>query len=869
MLDKIKAFLKLILKPIVYRVHKKVFKYRLYYYVEKKRGLSGKCIFLMATPCHGNLGDQAIVYAEYKFLTNMGLENQLIEIKNSEYYKFKDIIKKEVIADDIILIDGGGNLGTLWPGEDDKISEIIENFNDNKIVIFPQTCFYSDDFEGKKRLERSKSIYGKHNNLTIALRDRQSYEFVCRNFPSVKSVYTPDIVLYIDDISRNFDRSGILLCFRKDLEKVVSEKEIDQIKEYIKVNNIPCVETDTIICKKVTKRNRNRELYKKWNEFSSAGLVVTDRLHGMIFAAITGTPCIAVDNKSKKVSGVYSWISSLQYIKVCDDITKVKDDILNLYKCNAKYDKNLSKDNYDEISNQLIISRKKKQLSENQKTAINLVSSIIVMAITIMVNFFLSPYIVKHLGAEANGFTQLANNFIMYASLITIALNSMAGRFITIQYHKGKVEKANSYYSSVIIGNIFILLLFILPSIMIVMNLDKIINISESNVIDAKLLFAFVFANFFMNQIYGILSISMYVTNKLYISNLINLIKTIFNGICLLSIFYFFSARMYYVGLIGLLMTIVTLPFSLIIKRRILPRVVFYRKIFNFKYLKNLISSGIWNTINQCGNILMTGLDLLFANLFINPVQMGLLSVAKIIPNTIIQIASTINTNFSPNLTITYAKNDRNELINQVRTSMKISSVLISIPIMVFCIFGADFYILWMPTMDAKSLTILSLLTFMAFIPFAGPQVLYNVFTTTNKLCLNSTTFLIAGFFNFIIVFVLLKCTNLGVYAVAGVSSSITIFRNLLFTVPYTARLLGLKWYEFFKDVGVSVVCCLIVGIISFVIKSFVAVNSWYILIIVVAISSVLSFLANIVIVLNKNEKKNLLKKFRRRRVYG
>jgi len=353
MLDKIKVFLKPVLKPVVIIVLKHFFKYKLHSDIEKIRRLNKKCIFLMATPCHGNLGDQAIVYAQYKFLADMGLDSQIIEIKNFEYLNFKDVIEKQVAKDDVIIIDGGGNLGTLWPNEDDKISGIIKTFNDNKIVIFPQTCFYSDDFEGKERLKKSNDIYYKHKDLTIALRDNQSNEFVCTNFPSVKALYVPDIVLYIDYVPKDFYRNGILLCFRKDLEKVAQEKQINEIKEYIKFNNIPYVEIDTIVNKKVTKKNRDKELYKKWNEFSNAGLVITDRLHGMIFAAITGTPCIAIDNKSKKVSGVYSWISSLDYIKVCEDIAKVKDNILNLYQRKSKYDKDLLVDSFNEISIQL------------------------------------------------------------------------------------------------------------------------------------------------------------------------------------------------------------------------------------------------------------------------------------------------------------------------------------------------------------------------------------------------------------------------------------------------------------------------------------------------------------------------------------
>ncbi|MBQ7221650.1 MAG: polysaccharide pyruvyl transferase family protein [Synergistaceae bacterium] len=50
---------------------------------------------------------------------------------------------------------------------------------------------------------------------------------------------------------------------------------------------------------------------------AGAELVVTDRLHGMLFAAITGTPCVAFDNKTGKVHSVYEWIAGCEYVQVC------------------------------------------------------------------------------------------------------------------------------------------------------------------------------------------------------------------------------------------------------------------------------------------------------------------------------------------------------------------------------------------------------------------------------------------------------------------------------------------------------------------------------------------------------------------------
>lgn len=240
---------------------------------------------------------------------------------------------------------------------------------------------------------------------------------------------------------------------------------------------------------------------------------------------------------------------------------------------------------------------------------------------------------------------------------------------------------------------------------------------------------------------------------------------------------------------------------------------------------------------------------------------MGVLSVAKTISNCISQLANMINTSFSPNLTIAYAGGDKQEVLSSLRFSMKCSSFLISIPLMVTVVFGTEFYSLWVPSMDSRQLAILSTLTCMAFIPFSGPQTLYNVYTTTNKLKVNSLSVILGGLVNILIVVVLLKFTNLGLYAVAGVSSCISIARNMIITVPYTAKLLGLKWYTFYEDVAVSVLCCICSAMICFAVKHFMGASGWLTLAAAVAVSCIISASLLFVILLNKQEKKQILNK--------
>ncbi len=502
--------------------------------------------------------------------------------------------------------------------------------------------------------------------------------------------------------------------------------------------------------------------------------------------------------------------------------------------------------------------------SQNVQTILNLSSGILTMIIQLIVNFFLSSYIVRTLGEEANGFTQLANNFVTYATLITLAFNSMSGRFISVSYHQKQKKEVIRYYSTTYICNIIIGFALICTSFVFIINLDKIIRIENASHNDIQLLFVFVFLNFIINLFISLYSTALFVKNCVYIQNIVNLARTVLNALLLLLIFTILPPKMYYVSFVTLFLTLLCIPFFWKIQLKKMPELKLKVSYFSFNALKKMIKSGIWNTINQCGNMLMTGLDLLITNTLISPTLMGVLSIAKTIPNTILSLAGVINASFAPALVRDWASGENEKILSQLRNSMKISSVIISIPIITFSCFSLEFYSLWMPTLDAKMLAILSLLSCMAYIPCAGIQNLYNVYTASNKLSINSITFVFGGILNIALVFILLNTTDFGVYAVASVSSIITIMRNLIVTVPYTARILNFKWYEFYKDILISLCCCGINFIVAYVVRSLMRSDTWLHLFIAVSGTVVFTLILDMICILSKNERNAVILKIRR-----
>lgn len=293
-------------------------------------------IILIGTPEHGNLGDHLIAEGEIEFLQDRFSDYKIIEITGEHYRYQRNQIQNLVKSEDVIVITGGGFLGSLWMIEEEMVRDIIECFDDNKIVIFPSTIYFENNDFGRRELEKSKKIYRKHKDLSICVRDEKSINMAKQLLGeenSNKIIYTPDIALYLNKTQESPNREGILFCLREDKEKVLSDIDTEEIKRSAKDKGISIKRTSTVIPRQVKKESRDMELQAILGEFRESRLVITDRLHGMVLAAITGTPCIAMDNSSGKVKGVYAWIKYLNYITFAndvDEVTKHIDEYVNL-----------------------------------------------------------------------------------------------------------------------------------------------------------------------------------------------------------------------------------------------------------------------------------------------------------------------------------------------------------------------------------------------------------------------------------------------------------------------------------------------------------------------------------------------------------
>lgn len=323
-------------------ISKTYFKFKLYSTLKAKpyRSNSGKkrCFIFLAAD-YGNLGDVAITLAQKMFLQKLFPEYDIIEVEAGKSLTALRAIKSQVKPDDIITIIGGGNMGDMYYDIELIRLIVVKTFKRNRVICFPQTIDYSDSKEAKWLQKLSQKIYSAHPNLTMMAREKTSFETMKRLYPNVDIHLTPDIVMTLDEHKDSSIRKNrAICCIRNDKEKSSESDNHKAILDIVKKMGFELKNLDTHIGgDRYSKEEKYRRLESLWDDFRNSSLVITDRLHGMIFAYITGTPAIVFPNSNFKVMGCYDWIKDCPYIKPYSEINSPKD-IEELIQSSLHYD---------------------------------------------------------------------------------------------------------------------------------------------------------------------------------------------------------------------------------------------------------------------------------------------------------------------------------------------------------------------------------------------------------------------------------------------------------------------------------------------------------------------------------------------------
>lgn len=508
-------------------------------------------------------------------------------------------------------------------------------------------------------------------------------------------------------------------------------------------------------------------------------------------------------------------------------------------------------------------------MAENHRqVAVNMLSSIAVFVLNVCVSFFLTPFIVEKLGTAAYGFIGLSNNIISYSALLTVAVNSMAGRFITIKVHENDFDGANRYLSSVFITNIFLSAIIMAAFIVVAVFLPLMVNVPDNLVNDVRTLFIMLALSNCLGLITGIFSVSTFIRNRLDLSNIRNLIGTVIRVVLMLLLFGVFVPKLWYFGVASVVMGVYTIVTNYQFFRTLTPELRIRKSFFQVKTIIEVTVAGAWNIISRLSEVLSKGFDLLLANIFISAKAMGILSITQVIPMMILNFFGMLSGNFAPEFTRLYAIKDYDGLKAELLRSVRITGFFSCIPLCLLFAYGDIFYRLWLPMEDAEFLYYLSCIGCAAQI-FALPlEPLWNIFTITNKVRSSSLNLFynsIAVFATVILAMYIIDDDTMRLVALAGIRVLYGVIRVVAFLPVYGAKCLGFGRWTFYPLLFKNVANILMISIISIVLKECCLASDWTSLFVGGLFTTIAGLAMSSVLILNAADRKFVLTRIKSR----
>lgn len=453
----------------------------------------------------------------------------------------------------------------------------------------------------------------------------------------------------------------------------------------------------------------------------------------------------------------------------------------------------------------------------NKRIGINVITNLIAMILSLLINFFLTPILTNRLGMGAYSYVGIITNVLSFFTVLTYTLNSMVGRFYTYTYNNDK-NLSNKYISSALVT--CLLLAAVLFPILSICSykLDSFIKIDINLVNDVKFAFFLSSCTFLLGTISSVFFTGAYCKNRLDLSNIINIIANILRTLLIFLLFKLFDSHIWYIGFSTIIQNIICIILGYIIFKRLIPEVNFSLKLFDLKYARELLSAGLFNSVILLGQNLMTQIDLLVGNRYIDSELIGKYAVILLFSNTLRSLASALSSAFSPTTVNAYSKGDLKYVVKNSSSAVDFCGTILGWPISIIASLGIYFLSFWLHKdfCEFKYMIILMMLPLNVNLSVSQLNVVNQA---ANKLKLPAISAIVCGIINFGLAILLTKIIGLWGILIASVIGY--TLNNLIVLPFYTAKITNQNLFTYYNGLIRPFICTITTCFIGLVLVKY------------------------------------------------
>lgn len=293
---------------------------------------TGQRVALLDFPDHFNAGDHLIWLGELQYFERLGVRVDY----TADQARYDPDLLRDLVPDGPIALSGGGNLGDRWTLFEDFRERVIQDFPDRQIIQLPQSVDFA---AGSPRLDQAKKIFEAHPDLTVLIRDTASLEKARGWFPASNVTFCPDMAFGVGLLDQAGEPTvDVLYLKRGDSESIPGNEYLPSDRVTVtqrdwEIGSMPqwhYLHIPAAFAMQFPKLGRRLQptvakFYEKIStaavnraiaNLSAGKVVVTDRLHATILAALIGRDVAAFDNANGKVRAIYE-----DYLKTVPGVT--------------------------------------------------------------------------------------------------------------------------------------------------------------------------------------------------------------------------------------------------------------------------------------------------------------------------------------------------------------------------------------------------------------------------------------------------------------------------------------------------------------------------------------------------------------------
>lgn len=288
---------------------------------------AGEPVAILQFPYDGNVGNHLMWIGITDYLRERGIPVRYVA--HGSNFRENDLAR--AIGKGTILFSGGVTISRLWPRHAEVKRAVAAAFPKNPLVSLPSTVMFVDQDDR----DHARDIFGAHPNATVLTRDPRSYEQARAAFPDGVVVQTcPDLAFRLPaQPVRSQARYDTIWLARDDIEGIgkapPEEVHVFDWSNDLRANvprgyyllrasgvlsrlrsstvgPISDIPANQLLAESYRLVSHNILSYG--NRLLDTGKVlVTDRMHPHILAALRGQPAVLLPDKFGKNRAVYDF----------------------------------------------------------------------------------------------------------------------------------------------------------------------------------------------------------------------------------------------------------------------------------------------------------------------------------------------------------------------------------------------------------------------------------------------------------------------------------------------------------------------------------------------------------------------------------